>query len=180
MNVNVKNTGVVESLVLPLSWSVSAVPSNHTVLSDARVLRSIEAAAATAVSRPAIRRVYDLVCLRILYDDAHGIQVGERKKENKCGCEREAGTWRCTKGSCISRHSERWYRQLKSRRLGLSGPSRSTKKQSRSATRDLRLEPAGTRRKCVRVDRVIGVAAIDECRASGNPFNETRNIPCIV
>jgi hypothetical protein len=110
VNVNVKNTGAVDPTVVPLGRLVSAVPSNHRV-SDALVKRRIKALATTAASRPAIRRVYDLVCLRILYDNAHGIQVGERKKENKRRREREVRRCRCTKGTCNSRHSERWYLQ---------------------------------------------------------------------
>ena len=127
VNVNVKNTGVAESLVVPLSRSVSAVPGNHTVLSDARVV--IGAGGASAANRPALRRVCDLVCLRIIYDNTFRMQVGERKEENERRCEREARTCRCTKGTYISQHSERWYRRVGESKLGLLGLSRSTKKQ---------------------------------------------------
>ena len=99
MNVNVKNAGLVETLVFPLSRPVSVVPGKHTVLSDALV-----GVDGTHPILPAIRRVYDLVCLRIIYDNALGIQVGERKKENKRGCEREATPCRRAKGINISQH----------------------------------------------------------------------------
>ena len=104
MNMNVKKTGVAELSVIPLNWPVSAVPGNHTVLLDIRV--EIGAGGASVVNLPPIRRVYDLVCLRIIYGNALRMQVGERKEENKRRCEREARTCRCTKGTYISRHSE--------------------------------------------------------------------------
>ena len=91
MNVN---TGVAEPSVSPLSPLVSAVPGNHTVLSDALVPCRIRAGVASAVKLLANRRVYDLVCLHIIYDNALRMQVGERKKENKRRCEREARTFR--------------------------------------------------------------------------------------
>ena len=102
VNVNVKNTGVAELSVIPLNWPVSAVPGDHTVLSDVRVV--IGAGGASFVNLPALRRVCDLVRLRIIYRNALRMQVGERKEENKRRCEREARTRRCTKGTYVSRH----------------------------------------------------------------------------
>ena len=130
MNVNVKKTGVAELSVVPLNRPVSAVPGNHTVLPDARVV--IGAGGASAANRPAIRRVYDLVCLGIIHDNALRMQVGEHKKENKRHCEREARTCRCTN---ISRHSERWDRQASaSRRVGLLTLSQSKSTRSNNVS----------------------------------------------
>ena len=88
----------------PLSWPVSAVPGNHMMLSDAQVVVRVQ-----RINDPATRRVYDLVCLPMIYDNALRMQVGELKKENKRRREREARTCRCTENTYISRHSERWY-----------------------------------------------------------------------
>jgi hypothetical protein len=101
LNVNVKNTGVESFFVDPLRVC-QPVPGKHTVLSDALVpsiyptyVRLQLAVETTVANLPAIRRVYNLVCLCIVYGYALCIQVRERKKENKRGCEKGRESKKC-------------------------------------------------------------------------------------
>ena len=103
VNVNVKNTGLVSFSFSALN-ACNSVPGKHTALPDALVPRIYPccvrlgvAVGASVANLPANRRVYNLVCLCIIYDNALCIQLRERKKENS---EKGSESRKC-------RHSER-------------------------------------------------------------------------
>ena len=92
MNVNEKNTAEPLPVVDPLN-ACQSVPGKHTALSDALVPSIYQSCvwpkdAVGAIWFPSNRRVYDLVCLCIIYGNELRIQVRERKKENKRRCEK--------------------------------------------------------------------------------------------
>ena len=106
VNVNVKNTGVVSFSLSPLN-TCQSVQGKHTARPDALVprihpccVRFGVAIGASVADLPTDRRVYNLVCLCIIYGNALRIQVRERKKENKRRCEKGREGNKC-------RHSNR-------------------------------------------------------------------------